>query len=138
MPTQNKRFTVFGDAIEILVDGKTSHGSIAVLTQTSPPGGGPPRHRHTYEDETFVVLDGEFEVFDGADWRPLPQGEVFFTRRGDVHTFRNSGFRNGTMLVFVAPAGFEQYLEELSPFSFPLDADRIVAISKQYGISFVS
>ena len=133
-----KQFTVFGEAIEILVDSAVSQGTAAVLMQTSPKKGGPPPHRHTHEDETFTVLDGTFDIFDGVTWRPLPRGEVFFARRGGVYTFRNTGSSDATMLVFITPGGFEDYLVQLSPLSFPADAEQILAISQQFGVTFVS
>ena len=40
------------------------------------------------------------------------------------------------MLVFIAPAGMDKYLEELSAFSLPNDMPAIVALSDRYGITF--
>ena len=106
-----KKFEVLGEPVEILVDGEQSQGSMIILRQTCPPGGGPPPHRHTLEDESFTVADGEFEVFDGSAWHPLPRGEVYFSRRGSVHGFRNSGTTTGRILVSASPAGMENYLQ---------------------------
>ncbi len=69
-----KSFKVFGEPVEILVDGAATGGRVAVVTQVSPPGGGPPPHLHTREDETFTVLEGEYEMFDGVKWLPLHKG----------------------------------------------------------------
>jgi hypothetical protein len=41
------------------------------------------------------------------------------------------------VLVFVAPAGMEKYLEEISLLSMPDDAAQLFAISARYGITFV-
>lgn len=56
---------VFGEPIEILVSSEDSNYSLCGAVQASPPGGGPPPHRHLREEETFMVLEGEYEFFDG-------------------------------------------------------------------------
>jgi hypothetical protein len=41
------------------------------------------------------------------------------------------------MLIFVTPAGLENYLEEISVLSMPQDVEQVMAISARCGISFV-
>lgn len=133
-----RTFKVFGEPVEVLTDSQLTGGKSATLTQTSPPGGGPPPHMHQHEDETFFVLEGDYEFLTGGVWKPVPAGETVHALRGSVHTFRNAGSTAGRILVFVAPAGMEKYLEEISPLSIPDDMPQILAISERYGISFVS
>jgi quercetin dioxygenase-like cupin family protein len=132
-----KSFKVFGEPVEVLVDGDMTDGLSATLLQTSPPGGGPPPHSHQNEDETFFLLEGEFEFFENGKWSRMSTGQAVYAPRGAVHTFRNAGATVGRMLVFVAPAGMEKYLEEISALSMPDDAARLFAISERYGITFV-
>jgi quercetin dioxygenase-like cupin family protein len=131
-----KSFTVFGDRVDLFVDSATSNGLCATIVEEVAPGGGPPPHRHTREDETFVVVDGEFEFLRDGSWQPLPPGEATFAPRGHIHTFRNSGSTPGKLCVFISPAGFEDYLEELSHYSPATDMPKILEISERYGISF--
>jgi uncharacterized cupin superfamily protein len=70
---------VFGEPIEIIASSSTTNSAFVVGLQTSPPGGGPPSHRHLGEDEVFAVLDGEFEFFDGESWAPFLRGEVNYS-----------------------------------------------------------
>ncbi len=134
--TPVKSFTVFGEAVEVLVNGSMTGGASAVILLTNAPGGGPPPHKHREEDETFVVLEGDFEILVEGQWHPIVKGEPIFAPRGFVHTFRNSGSTTGKLCVFVAPAGFEDYLEELGPYLPPTDMPKILEISERYGISF--
>ncbi len=129
-----KTFNVFGEKVEIFVTSEMSHGSMTVTVQTTPPGGGPPPHIHTREDEYFTVLEGEFEMFDGQSWSPLRTGESHFSLRGGTHTFRNCGSTMGRMHVVISPAGFENYLEGLSKLSVPADLERIKELSAEYGL----
>jgi mannose-6-phosphate isomerase-like protein (cupin superfamily) len=129
-------FKVFGEDNDIFVNSAMSHGASSVLIQTTSPGGGPPPHKHTKEDETFTVLEGEFEFLQDGQWTSLPVGQVLFAPRGHIHTFRNSGASVGKILVFVSPGGFEEYLQEIGPLSPAADMPKILEISERYGITF--
>ena len=131
-----KSFNVFGEPMEVLVTGEMTGGLSATLIQTSPPGGGPPPHSHQNEDETFFVLEGDYEFLDRGKWVEVSPGQAVHAPRGRIHTFRNAGATAGRMLVFVAPAGMEKYLEEISALSMPGDAAQLFAISERYGIAF--
>jgi quercetin dioxygenase-like cupin family protein len=131
-----KTFAVFGEPIEILTTSEMTGGRSATITQVSPPGGGPPPHRHTNEDETFFVLEGEYEFLMNGNWLKVSQGESVHALRGSTHTFRNVGTTDGKMLIFVVPGGFEKYLEEISPLSMPADMEKVIEVSDRYGISF--
>lgn len=134
----SKTFRVFGEPVDVLVPSEDTGGSFSMIVQTSPPGGGPPPHTHENEDEIFRVLQGEFELFDGKDWHKVPEGEYVYTLRGSTHTFRNCGTTDGKMQCIIVPGGLERYLEELSRCSMPQDAERVMQISAQYGIRFVT
>src|SRR5262252_5418330 len=116
-----KSFPVLGDRVDMLVTQDMTRGASATLIQISPPGGGPPPHQHQNEDETFFIVEGEYELLVDGQWIRASAGDSFYCARGTVHTFRNCGTTNGKMLVFVAPGGFQSYLEEISPLSVPAD-----------------
>jgi mannose-6-phosphate isomerase-like protein (cupin superfamily) len=130
-----KSFQVFGERIDVLVDSSTSAGLSATIVQYVPPGGGPPPHSHANEDETFAVLEGEFEILSHGEWFPIAKGETAFSRRGNTHTFRNTGSKPGSVMIFITPGGFEDYLEAISHFSAATDMPKILEISAQYGIT---
>jgi quercetin dioxygenase-like cupin family protein len=46
-----------GDTYTILVAGKDTQGRYCLIDMHIPPGGGPPPHRHDFE-EMFSVLEG--------------------------------------------------------------------------------
>ena len=63
-------------------------------------------------------------------------GYYAYGPRGGTHTFRNAGKTPGRLLVFITPAGFENYLEEISPYSPITGLAKIIEISNRYGIKF--
>lgn len=130
-----KSFSVFGEQVDVLVNAEMSHGASALIVQTTPPGGGPPPHEHSREDETFTVLEGEFEVLDKGQWHSLLKGEFVFSPRGSVHTFRNVGSVPGRMAVFMAPAGFERFFEQVEGLSPPNDMSKIIEIAGKFGLT---
>ena len=131
-----KTINVFGDRVDVFVDSATSNGASSAILHYAPPGGGPPPHSHTNEDETFTVIEGEFEILADGKWHPLAKGEIAYGPRGNTHTFRNSGKTPGILAIFIAPGGFENYLEEISQYSPITGLVKILEISKRYGIKF--
>jgi quercetin dioxygenase-like cupin family protein len=133
-----KSFTVFGEPVDVLTNAAMTGGQSATIIQTSPPGGGPPPHAHQCEDETFFVLEGEYEFLRDGKWVPVPASESIHALRGSTHAFRNVGKTTGRMLIFIAPAGLEAYLEEISPLSPSRDMPQLLAISARYGLSMTT
>lgn len=131
-----RSFLLLGDQIDILVSGETTGGKSATFTETVPPGGGPPPHSHRNEDETFFVLEGEFEFTESGKTLRRTAGESFHAPRGAVHGFRNSGATTGKLLIFVAPAGLDRFFEEVSVLSMPRDVPKLIEIGERYGIVF--
>src|SRR3984893_13195207 len=52
---------VVGDTYTILLTGEDTNGRFCLIDMYVPPGGGPPPHRHDFE-ETFVILECELEL----------------------------------------------------------------------------
>src|SRR5205814_5020070 len=77
-----------GDTYTILLTGKDTAGRYCLIDMLVPPGGGPPPHRHDFE-EMFTLLDGEIEVtFRGAKSR-LRVGETANIPANAPHEFHN-------------------------------------------------
>jgi len=73
---------VVGDTYTILLTGKDTAGRFCLIDMHVPPGGGPPPHRHDFE-ETFSILEGELEVtFRGSsEWCKPVQRSTFLPMR---------------------------------------------------------
>ena len=132
----SKIVTVFGEPIEIIVPSVASSYTVCIGIQTSPPGGGPPPHRHLREEETFVVLAGEYEFFDGLQWSPFAAGEVRCSLRGNYHAFRNVGTTPGRMMFITNGGGLDEYFESICGLVLPQDMDRLNEISRYYNYEF--
>ena len=97
-----------GDTYTLLLTGKDTAGRSTVIDMHIPPGGGPPPHRHDFE-EMFTVLQGEVEfTFRGAK-RVARAGETLNVPANAPHSFRNESDAAARLLCLCAPAGQEQF-----------------------------
>jgi mannose-6-phosphate isomerase-like protein (cupin superfamily) len=75
-------------------------------------GAGPPPHVHREHEETFYVLEGEFEFFLDGDRTTAPTGTLIVVPRGTPHNFR--GTPGSRLLVVATPGGLAGFFEELA------------------------
>ena len=65
--------SLVGNTYTILVSGEDTAGRYSLIDMYVPPGGGPPPHRHDFE-ESFTVLEGEIEATFRGDKVSLRAG----------------------------------------------------------------
>ncbi|MCF7788183.1 MAG: cupin domain-containing protein [Prosthecobacter sp.] len=139
-PGQGKGMSVFGDEVEFVITGAQSGGRFTQWIETTHPGGGPPPHYHTREDENFYVIEGSAEFFQGGKWTAVVPGTAVFMPKGEVHAFRNAGETPLKMLITTVPSGFETFFDrcavEFAKAEGP-DMTRLVEIAGEHGIHFV-
>ena len=101
-----------GDTYTVLLSGKDTAGQFCMIDMHVPPGGGPPPHRHDFE-ETFILLEGEMEAtFRGAK-STVKAGQTVHIPANAPHQFHNSGDVAVRMLCICAPAGQEEFFEQV-------------------------
>jgi quercetin dioxygenase-like cupin family protein len=101
-------FGLVGDTYTILLTGEDTAGRYCLIDMLVPPGGGPPPHRHDFE-EMFSVIEGEIEVtFRGAK-SLLRVGETANIPANAPHEFHNVSQRPARLLCICSPAGQEGF-----------------------------
>lgn len=96
-------------------DGTDSEGRVAFYEYLSDPGtAGPPQHVHHGHDETFYVVEGNFEFGLGATTVQADPGAFLSLPRGTPHTFWNRGTTPGRIVGTFSPARFAEYFKELA------------------------
>ncbi len=116
----------------LLVSRKQTKGAFSVLTMSTPPGEGTPLHTHHREDEAMYVLEGEYEIQYGDKTVRAGAGSFVFAPREIPHKLTNVSTGQSRILVFVSPAGFEQFFEEINELAQPPDMENILALAKKY------
>jgi quercetin dioxygenase-like cupin family protein len=104
--------SVVGDTYTILVAGQDTGGRYTLIDMHVPPGGGPPPHRHDFE-EMFSILDGEVEVTFRGKTSVARAGETINVPANAPHQFRNASDRPARLLCVCAPAGQEEFFTEV-------------------------
>ena len=97
-----------GDTYTILVAGSDTENKYTLIDMHVPPGGGPPPHRHDFE-EMFSVLEGEVEVTFRGQSVTARAGETINVPANAPHGFRNIGTTPSRLLCMCAPAGQEEF-----------------------------
>jgi mannose-6-phosphate isomerase-like protein (cupin superfamily) len=88
-------------------------GTVYVGEMTLASGfSGPVPHRHARHLDSFFVLEGTLTLRLGDEEVQAPAGWYAAVPPGSAHTFSNPGEKTVRALNIMAPAGFEQYLEE--------------------------
>jgi quercetin dioxygenase-like cupin family protein len=80
---------VVGDTYTILLSGMDTAGRFTLIDMHVPPGGGPPPHRHDFE-ETFILLDGELQATFRGEKRIIRAGETVHIPANAPHQFHNA------------------------------------------------
>ena len=101
-------FGLVGDTYTILVAGEETAGKYTLIDMHVPPGGGPPPHRHDFE-EMFTVLDGEVQVTFRGQTLVARAGETINVPANAPHAFTNAGASPSRLLCMCAPAGQEEF-----------------------------
>jgi quercetin dioxygenase-like cupin family protein len=101
-----------GDRITFLITGAETGGAFFVAEVTVAPGGGPPPHIHSREDESFYLQQGTLALQVGGKDLNASAGDFVHMPHGVVHSFKNVGNETAKLLMVATPAGLENYFAE--------------------------
>jgi mannose-6-phosphate isomerase-like protein (cupin superfamily) len=95
-----------------------------------------PLHRHTWEDEHSLVLEGRMGALLGDEIVFADAGELIFKPRRQWHTIWNPGDVPARILEMISPGGFELFFEELAAVlrRSPTDRSDGGALAARYGL----
>jgi quercetin dioxygenase-like cupin family protein len=144
---EGERIWIVGDTMTFKATGDSTGGNLVLIENLTAPGGGPPPHIHTREDELFYVLDGTFEIRIGDEVHAVGPGGFAYVPRGTVHNFRNTAETASRILVGFTPGGIEGFFRESGRPATddgpapPLDQDEIArttVAAPRYGLEAVA
>ena len=146
-PPQGRTIAVVGDVYRFLATGEDTNGKYAVWEALVPPGGGPPPHVHSREEEGFYVLEGEITFTVNGERVVATAGTFANMPVGTPHSFKNESNKPARMLISVAPSGLEKMffevgvpLAEGATTALPPTKDEIeklLAVAPGYGIEIL-
>ncbi len=147
-PNEGKAWFVLGDVVTFKVTAAESSNAYFLTEIVSVPGGGP-AFLHTHiPQETFWIIEGEYEVYgqdeNGEKYAiPAPVGSTVHVAGNVPHGFRNVGDTMGKVLALYAPVTRQpEFFEEIGvPMKSSLDpmpvdqmpsATRIIEVLDKY------
>lgn len=143
-PGEGRTIGVVGDIYRFLAIGEDTDGRYALMEAIVPPGGGPPPHIHSREEEGFYILEGEITFQLGEERFVAVAGTFANMPVGSLHSFKNESSKPAKMLISVAPAGLEKMFFEVgvpvapgSTFVLPPtreEIEKLLEIAPRYGI----
>ena len=92
-------------------------GRYTLIDMLIPDGGGPPPHRHDFE-EMFHVLEGSIEVTLRGETSAATAGQTVNVPANAPHSFHNASGQTVRLLCLASPAGLDEYFAE---FGDPVD-----------------
>jgi quercetin dioxygenase-like cupin family protein len=101
-----------GDTYTILLTGDDTAGRYTLIDMHVPAGGGPPPHRHDFE-EMFTVLDGELDIEFRGEHLVAKAGETVNVPANAPHGFHNALGQAVRLLCMCSPSGQEEFFMEV-------------------------
>lgn len=133
---QGPCITYTGQTMNVKLSATDSNGEITIIESVVAPKAGPPLHVHEKENETYYVLEGEFEFVCGDDTARGGTGTFIFAPRGVPHRYANIGNAPGRVLFGFTPGGIEAFFRELGDLKeFTLEG--VTRIARKYGITML-
>jgi quercetin dioxygenase-like cupin family protein len=142
-PVEGRTIAVVGDVYRFLATGDDTDGKYAMWEASVPPGGGPPPHVHSREEESFLVLEGEITIQAGDERIVGTAGAFVNMPVGILHSFKNATDQPARMIISVAPAGLEEMFFEVgqpvgpgenAPPPSMAEIERLLAVAPNYGL----
>ena len=95
-----RHISIVGDTYTVLISGRDTGGRYCLIDMLVPTGGGPPPHRHDFE-EMFSIVEGEIEfTFRGHRKHPCQRTSLFqecSSKAGPIALCMFSGWPGGIL-----------------------------------------
>jgi quercetin dioxygenase-like cupin family protein len=105
-----------GVVVHLIARGQHTDERFGLFRWDMPANaGGPAPHFHKTFSESFYILSGQVDIWDGKDWAKAKEGDFFLVPDGSIHAFKNDSDKPASMLIIFAPGPpREKYFEEMA------------------------
>jgi quercetin dioxygenase-like cupin family protein len=126
---------VLGETLKPMLTNDMGSG-IEIFDTSGPAGGGPPTHRHGWE-EIYVVTKGELEVTVANDTRVLHPGEFAHVPANTPHSYRT--VQDAEFLTIVTKGNASKFFRRVANEvkMDPPDIAGVIRVGGEHGIEFL-
>lgn len=105
-----------GTRTRFVAPGSFTGGQYGLFEWHMPAtAGGASPHFHKTFSESFYILAGTVQLYDGQSWADAQHGDFLYVPAGGIHAFRNASDQPASMLILFAPGpARELYFRELA------------------------
>lgn len=135
----------FGDVVkfrgehpnDLKISSKDTGGQLSVFEYTGLGKVGPSLHMHLYQDEIFMIKEGEYRFVVGDETHVLTTGQTIFLPRMVPHTWiQLSG--HGKLIYFLQPAGkMEEFFSVINNLKTPPSPEQVAKIHEAHGMKIM-
>ncbi len=133
-PGEGRSVSLRGTEVSFKVESDHALGASCVEF-TAAPGFDTGLHVHERLEETFYVLEGEFEFRAGEKTLRATSGACMFVPPGTSHAFANRSTAPSKLLLIMSPPSHDRYFDELAEIlatDGPPDSDAIATLRRTY------
>jgi quercetin dioxygenase-like cupin family protein len=146
-PGEGRSLWVLGELATYKTTSEQTGGAYSLFEIITPPGVGPPPHVQHREDESFYVLEGEYEFLVEGCTSRAGAGSLLYIPKGTLHAHKNVGEGEGRVLLTQTPGGLYEYffegagvpgtdLSSPPPASTQEELQRMAELGREYGIEY--
>src|SRR5215213_2273464 len=105
-PGEGRRTSwVLGELVTCKIPSRRTGGAYALFEVATRAGAGAPPHVQHREDESFYVLEGEYEFLVHGHTLIAGASSLLYVPKGTLHAYSNVGEGVGRLLVTQTPGG---------------------------------
>lgn len=128
-----------GGTLALLLDGKATDGQLMIGRFDVSKGEAPPFHKHTREDEVFMLIKGTALVWSDDQETELKEGGIVFLPKNIPHAYRITSDK-ADLLMINTPAGIEGMFRYAGrdratprPDGFEIPVSKLAEASEKFG-----
>jgi len=142
--SEDKWYWYPGHLLTMKAIGKDTGNTCTWMLNENSPREGVPFHKHLYEDESFYVVQGIYEISVGGRTVTGGVGTYVYGPRNVPHRWTNRGTSRGRILNVFTPSGIEDYFlsvaipitnhEEKPAVDLAAFQSKTAALREKYGL----
>ncbi len=126
-PQALETIEILGPTIQFVTEPEGDDAGPCVMRGLVPAGVDVGLHRHA-DPETFLMLSGDVEAYDGTRWLHLGPGDVFDVPGDETHGFRTVSSEAAVMMI-ISTVRMGRFFREVAGAT----PEQFAAVAERYG-----